>query len=89
MTPSMLEALPGPSFQLEWQLFNRLQSDQGAIPDMALDLSGKGEAAVLVAGSSTGWSICLQTLQLGLPRCESKVAQASEPARPALAGAAA
>jgi AhpD family alkylhydroperoxidase len=44
--PSMFKALPDASLELEWQLFKKVQFDEGAIPNKYRELIGVAIAAV-------------------------------------------
>ena len=44
--PSMFKAVPDSSLELEWQLFKRVQFDEGAIPNKYRELIGLAVSAV-------------------------------------------
>ena len=46
LVPSFFKTLPDSSLELEWQLFNRVQNEPGAIPNKYRELIGIGIAAV-------------------------------------------
>ncbi len=46
LVPAMFEAVPDSSLELEWQLFKRVQFDEGPIPNKYRELIGLGIAAV-------------------------------------------
>ncbi len=45
LVPSMFKAVPDSSIELEWQLFKRVQMDDGAIPNKYRELIGVAIAA--------------------------------------------
>lgn len=46
LVPTMFKVLPDSSLELEWQLFKRVQFDEGPIPNKYRELIGLGIAAV-------------------------------------------
>jgi AhpD family alkylhydroperoxidase len=46
LVPSMFKALPGSSLELEWQLFKRVQMEEGPIPNKYRELIGLALAGV-------------------------------------------
>jgi AhpD family alkylhydroperoxidase len=46
VVPSMFKSLPDSSLELEWQLFKRVQFDEGAIPNKYRELIGVAISAV-------------------------------------------
>lgn len=46
LVPSMFEAVPDSSLELEWQLFKRVQFDEGPIPNKYRELIGVAISAV-------------------------------------------
>jgi len=46
LVPSMFEAIPDSSLDLEWQLFKRVQFDEGPIPNKYRELIGVAISAV-------------------------------------------
>jgi AhpD family alkylhydroperoxidase len=46
LVPSMFKAIPDSSLELEWNLFKRVQFDEGAIPNKYRELIGVAIAAV-------------------------------------------
>jgi AhpD family alkylhydroperoxidase len=46
LVPSMFKSIPDSSLELEWQLFKRVQFDQGAIPNKYRELIGVAISAV-------------------------------------------
>ena len=46
LVPGMFEAVPDSSLEMEWQLFKRVQFDEGPIPNKYRELIGLGIAAV-------------------------------------------
>jgi AhpD family alkylhydroperoxidase len=46
LVPSMFEAIPDSSLDLEWQLFKRVQFDEGPIPNKYRELIGLAISAV-------------------------------------------
>jgi AhpD family alkylhydroperoxidase len=46
VVPSMFKALPASSLEMEWQLFKRVQFDEGAIPNKYRELIGVAISAV-------------------------------------------
>jgi AhpD family alkylhydroperoxidase len=46
VVPSMFEAVPDSSLELEWQLFKRLQLEEGPVPNKYRELIGLAIAAV-------------------------------------------
>jgi AhpD family alkylhydroperoxidase len=46
LVPAMFKALPDSSLELEWQLFKRVQFDEGAIPNKYRELIGVAISAI-------------------------------------------
>jgi AhpD family alkylhydroperoxidase len=46
LVPVMFKSLPDSSLELEWQLFNRVQFDEGAIPNKYRELIGVAISAI-------------------------------------------
>jgi AhpD family alkylhydroperoxidase len=46
LVPGMFKTIPDSSLELEWQLFNRVQFDEGPIPNKYRELIGVAVAAV-------------------------------------------
>lgn len=46
LVPSMFKAIPDSSLELEWQLFKRVQFDEGAIPNKYRELMGVAISAI-------------------------------------------
>ncbi len=46
LVPSMFKSLPDSSLELEWQLFKRVQFDEGAIPNKYRELIGVAISAI-------------------------------------------
>jgi len=46
LVPGMFKAIPDSSLELEWQLFKRVQFDEGPIPNKYRELIGVAIAAV-------------------------------------------
>jgi AhpD family alkylhydroperoxidase len=46
LVPSMFKAIPDSSLELEWQLFKRVQFDDGAIPNKYRELIGVAISAI-------------------------------------------